>query len=91
MMVLRRQTRSLAKSKEFSGKQAGGHGMNNNKTEPDKNHVMIESRGQKLVTCPYCWTDQRTGRDFCYCCGAVFLYRDEQIKKNINGPAPEAR
>lgn len=56
----------------------------NEKTEPKRNHVMVESREQKLVTCPHCWTDQRTERNFCYFCGAEFIYRDEQ-KKRIRG------
>lgn len=38
------------------------------------NYVLIESREQKFVTCPHCWTDQRTDRDFCYRCGAVFKF-----------------
>jgi len=42
--------------------------------------VFIASRSQKLVTCPHCWTDQRTERDFCYRCGAEFVYLDETVK-----------
>lgn len=51
------------------------------KTESDRKHVMVESRKQKFVTCPHCWTEQRTERNFCYFCGAEFIYRDEQDKK----------
>lgn len=54
------------------------------KTGSNRNHIMIESRKQKLVTCPYCWTDQRTERDFCYRCGAEFIYRDEQEQIYLN-------
>ena len=43
----------------------------------NKKTVVVPSRSQKFVTCPRCWTDQRTDRDFCYQCGAEFLYRDE--------------
>jgi predicted amidophosphoribosyltransferase len=56
----------------------------NEKTGPDKKHVMVESRKQRFVTCPHCWTEQRTERNFCYFCGAEFVYLDEQ-KKRING------
>ncbi len=51
------------------------------KARSNRNHIMLESRKQKFVTCPYCWTDQRTERDFCYRCGAEFIYRDEQEQK----------
>jgi predicted amidophosphoribosyltransferase len=61
----------------------------NDKTEPKRNYVIVESREQKFVTCPHCWTDQRTERNFCYCCGARFIYHDEQGKENISGQAPE--
>lgn len=43
----------------------------------NKNQVFIPSRRQRLIACPYCWTDQRTDRDFCYRCGAEFTYLDE--------------
>ena len=38
------------------------------------------SRSQKIVTCPHCWTTQRTERDRCYQCGAIFRYRDEEAR-----------
>lgn len=44
--------------------------------------VFVESRRLKTVTCPHCWTEQRTERDFCYRCGAVFAYLDEAGKRN---------
>lgn len=40
----------------------------------NKNNVIVESRSMKVITCPHCWTDQRTERDFCYRCGAEFIY-----------------
>ena len=46
------------------------------------NQVIVESRRSKVVTCPHCWTDQRTERDFCYRCGAEFIYLDETAEKN---------
>lgn len=54
----------------------------NEKNKKDGDCVLIDSRSQKSVTCPYCWTDQRTERDCCYRCGAVFLYLDELKKRN---------
>ena len=45
-------------------------------------YVMVESREQKFITCPHCWTDQRTDRDFCYGCGAVFFYLNETRNRN---------
>lgn len=45
--------------------------------KPEKNQVLFQSRQEKVVTCPYCWTDQRTERNFCYHCGAGFTYRDD--------------
>jgi hypothetical protein len=49
----------------------------NTEIADDNKQVMVESRGQKFVTCPHCWTDQRTDRDFCYRCGSAFIYLDE--------------
>lgn len=46
----------------------------------DGKQVMVESRKLGFLTCPHCWTDQRTERNFCYFCGAGFIYRDEQEK-----------
>jgi predicted amidophosphoribosyltransferase len=46
--------------------------------------VFVESRRLKTVTCPHCWTEQRTDRDFCYRCGAAFVYLDKAEK---NTPA----
>ena len=43
----------------------------------NKNLVPMPSRRQRFITCPHCWTDQRTDRDFCYRCGAEFIYLDE--------------
>jgi len=51
----------------------------NKEKKSNKKAVHFESRSQKLVTCPYCWTDQRAERDHCYRCGAEFLYLDELI------------
>lgn len=48
-----------------------------NKNTAGNNFVTVYSREQGFVTCPHCWTDQRTDRDFCYRCGAVFIYKDE--------------
>jgi predicted amidophosphoribosyltransferase len=48
-----------------------------NKKMTDNNFIMVNSREQGFVTCPHCWTDQRADRDFCYRCGAVFIYKDE--------------
>lgn len=48
------------------------------KQEPTPQDVLIPSRTVKSVTCPHCWTDQRTERDFCYHCGAAFHYQDEE-------------
>lgn len=45
--------------------------------------VHFESRMQNLITCPYCWTDQRTERNFCFGCGAEFLYLDESLTAKI--------
>jgi hypothetical protein len=50
------------------------------KTKIINKYVMIESRKQRFVTCPHCWTDQRTDRNLCYHCGAVFVYLDETAK-----------
>lgn len=52
-----------------------------NKRKTYNNYVMVESREQKFITCPHCWTDQRTDRDFCYGCGAEFIFLDEQDVK----------
>lgn len=49
----------------------------NKKNKGNSNCVIVESRRQKTVSCPYCWTDQRTDRNFCYRCGAEFVYLDE--------------
>lgn len=45
----------------------------------NNNPVIVNTRQQKTVTCPYCWTEQRTERDFCYRCGAAFIYLDETV------------
>lgn len=50
--------------------------MNGNE-KTNSNFIMVKSRSQNFVTCPNCWTDQRTDRDFCYRCGSVFIYQDE--------------
>lgn len=50
--------------------------MNRNHS-PSKQHVLFQTRKDRIVTCPYCWTDQRTERNFCYQCGAGFSYGDE--------------
>jgi len=52
--------------------------MNRNKNTKEK-QVIVKSRSIKIITCPYCWTDQRTERDFCYRCGAGFIYLDDSI------------
>lgn len=52
----------------------------NEKIKWNRSCILINSRSQKSLTCPHCWTDQRTERDFCYRCGAVFVYLDE-LKK----------
>jgi len=53
-----------------------------NNSKSSQNSVLFESRELKLVTCPHCWTDQRTERDSCYRCGAGFTYFDElEIRK----------
>lgn len=43
----------------------------------DNNFIIVKSRSQQFVSCPNCWTDQRADRDFCYRCGAAFIYQDE--------------
>ena len=48
-----------------------------NKSKNQAKQVIVPSREVKILTCPYCWTDQRTERDFCYRCGAGFIYLDE--------------
>ena len=40
--------------------------------------ILLPSRGVKTLTCPHCWTAQRTERDFCCRCGAAFRYLDEE-------------
>lgn len=52
------------------------------KKKADMKCVMVESRRQKFIACPHCWTEQRTERDFCYRCGAEFVYLDEAKKRN---------
>lgn len=42
--------------------------------------VTFEDRRNTIVSCPHCWTDQRSERDFCYRCGATFVYLNE-LKK----------
>ena len=39
--------------------------------------AVFDSREEKSVVCPHCWTEQRTDREFCYHCGARFVYLDE--------------
>lgn len=39
--------------------------------------AVFASRDVKVVTCPHCWTEQHTERNFCYHCGARFVFRDE--------------
>lgn len=56
--------------------------MNRGKKSNNK-AVHFESRKQKLVTCPYCWTDQRTERDSCFRCGAKFIYLEEGFTAKI--------
>jgi len=56
--------------------------MNKDKRSNQK-AVHFESRSQKLVTCPHCWTDQRTERNSCYRCGAEFIYLDEGFTANM--------
>lgn len=55
----------------------------NKDNKSNQKTVHFESRKQRSVTCPYCWTDQRTERDFCYLCGAEFVYLDELKVRNI--------
>ena len=50
--------------------------MNNSRPLEQKD-VILASRKQNIITCPHCWTDQRTDRSFCYQCGAEFIYLDE--------------
>ncbi len=55
--------------------------MSNDKKSNQKT-VHFKSRRQRFVTCPHCWTDQRTERGFCFRCGAEFIYLDElEIRK----------
>ncbi|MDF2656465.1 MAG: hypothetical protein K0R19_2939 [Bacillota bacterium] len=53
-------------------------------------NVRFASRKQKVVTCPYCWTDQRSSRNFCYCCGAAFVFLDEAGSPSGGGTAIQA-
>lgn len=48
-----------------------------NVNQKRKSDVILKSRKPILITCPHCWTDQRTQRNFCYQCGAKFIYLDE--------------
>lgn len=45
---------------------------------PTSREVLVPSRTVKSILCPHCWTAQRTERDFCYRCGALFRYEDEE-------------
>ena len=40
--------------------------------------AVFDSREARVVVCPHCWTEQRTERDFCYHCGARFVYTNEE-------------
>lgn len=40
--------------------------------------VMFTTRPRVAVTCPLCWTEQRSRRNTCYHCEARFVYADEQ-------------
>lgn len=51
-------------------------------TQEIKQFATAPSRNQRFITCPHCWTEQRTERDFCYRCGTRFIYLDEKAKKN---------
>lgn len=60
------------------------------KEKTNSNFIMVKTRSQNFVTCPNCWTDQRTERDFCYWCGSAFIYQDElkeEVEKEQAGPA----
>lgn len=50
--------------------------MNSSK-QPEK-CAIFKTRQQPVITCPCCWTDQRAERNFCYQCGAKFIYLDER-------------
>jgi len=45
--------------------------------------VAFATRPRVSVSCPHCWTDQRSNRDTCYRCGVSFHYLDEQPFKGI--------
>lgn len=42
--------------------------------------VFFETRNEAMLSCPHCWTEQRSDRDFCYQCGAHFHFTDEESK-----------
>jgi len=46
--------------------------------------IAFTTRPLVSVTCPRCWTDQRSDRNICYCCGGAFLYLDEQPSTRID-------
>jgi len=54
---------------------------------PVKKVVLIPSRSQRLVNCPYCWTDQLASRNFCFRCSAKFIFMDEEknVRNNLGG------
>lgn len=45
--------------------------------------VAFATRPRLAVTCPHCWTDQRSNRDICYRCGISFHYLDEQPSADL--------
>ena len=50
-------------------------------------NASFASRKQKIVSCPFCWTDQRSSRNFCYACGATFSFLDEAASPPGSGAA----
>jgi hypothetical protein len=46
--------------------------------------VVFATRPRISVTCPRCWTEQRSERNLCYRCDAPFIYLDERQAKETN-------
>ena len=57
--------------------------LTNHRILPDGS-VAFATRPRVSVTCPCCWTDQRSYRNACYHCGRAFLYLDEQLTTRID-------
>ncbi|MDL2317765.1 hypothetical protein LJC74_01545 [Eubacteriales bacterium OttesenSCG-928-A19] len=54
-----------------------------------KRAVCLKARPRTTVTCPHCWTRQRSDRAKCYRCEASFIYLDEMTVGTRRIPCPE--